>query len=279
MEMKDPLQRFVPCWPYPSKEDDKRDDHTASYFTFGEDMKLFQNQEKNIIDGAPLSDCNSKRNSFEHEILKYARHTDEEAQFTFTKDLEKFSKNFKQRRIKLGFTQADVGLALGTLYGNVFSQTTICRFEALQLSVRNMCKLQPLLQKWLEETDCLKAPLSNIEKVISQRRKRKKRTSIDTSIKEILEASFNRKSKPSACDLSKLSEQLQLEKEVIRVWFCNRRQKQKRSLAGEYFETSSEESCAEESTTTPPCTQSLYNCHAPFHNGQFPTKVPSKLFF
>ena len=46
--------------------------------------------------------------------------------------------------------QADVGLALGTLYGNVFSQTTICRFEALQLSFKNMCKLKPLLQKWLQ---------------------------------------------------------------------------------------------------------------------------------
>jgi len=68
-------------------------------------------------------------------------------------DLEVFAKQFKQRRIKLGFTQADVGLALGTLYGNVFSQTTICRFEALQLSFKNMCKLKPLLQKWLEEAD------------------------------------------------------------------------------------------------------------------------------
>ena len=49
-------------------------------------------------------------------------------------DLERFAREFKQKRIKLGYTQADVGLALGTLYGNVFSQTTICRFEALQVS-------------------------------------------------------------------------------------------------------------------------------------------------
>lgn len=47
-------------------------------------------------------------------------------------DLENFARLFKQKRIKLGYTQADVGLALGTLYGNVFSQTTICRFEALR---------------------------------------------------------------------------------------------------------------------------------------------------
>ncbi|ETE65658.1 POU domain, class 2, transcription factor 3, partial [Ophiophagus hannah] len=53
-------------------------------------------------------------------------------------ELEKFAKTFKQRRIKLGFTQGDVGLAMGKLYGNDFSQTTISRFEALNLSFKNM---------------------------------------------------------------------------------------------------------------------------------------------
>ena len=41
--------------------------------------------------------------------------------------LEQFAKQFKQRRIKLGYTQGDVGLAMGKLYGNDFSQTTISR--------------------------------------------------------------------------------------------------------------------------------------------------------
>lgn len=68
-------------------------------------------------------------------------------------ELEQFAKTFKQRRIKLGFTQGDVGLAMGKLYGNDFSQTTISRFEALNLSFKNMCKLKPLLQKWLEDAD------------------------------------------------------------------------------------------------------------------------------
>jgi Pou domain - N-terminal to homeobox domain len=58
---------------------------------------------------------------------------DEVTEAPTSDDLEAFARQFKQRRIKLGFTQADVGLALGTLYGNVFSQTTICRFEALQV--------------------------------------------------------------------------------------------------------------------------------------------------
>ncbi|NWV95018.1 PO3F2 factor, partial [Machaerirhynchus nigripectus] len=120
-------------------------------------------------------------------------------------DLEQFAKQFKQRRIKLGFTQADVGLALGTLYGNVFSQTTICRFEALQLGFKNMCKLKTLLNK-----------------------KRKKRTSIEVSVKGALESHFLKCPKPSAQEITNLADSLQLEKEVVRVWFCNRRQKEKR---------------------------------------------------
>ncbi|XP_077187201.1 POU domain, class 5, transcription factor 1 isoform X2 [Paroedura picta] len=94
-----------------------------------------------------------------------------------SEELEQFAKELKHKRITLGFTQADVGLALGVLYGKMFSQTTICRFEALQLSFKNMCKLKPLLQRWLHEADS--------------------------------------------------NENLQ---QVVRVWFCNRRQKGKRNL-------------------------------------------------
>lgn len=53
----------------------------------------------------------------------------------------------------VGFTQGDVGLAMGKLYGTDFSQTTISRFEALNLSFKNMCKLKPLLEKWLADTE------------------------------------------------------------------------------------------------------------------------------
>lgn len=156
-------------------------------------------------------------------------------------DLEAFAKQFKQRRIKLGFTQADVGLALGTLYGNVFSQTTICRFEALQLSFKNMCKLKPLLQKWLEEADSTTGSPTSIDKIAAQGRKRKKRTSIEVSVKGALEQHFHKQPKPSAQEITSLADSLQLEKEVVRVWFCNRRQKEKRmtppnTLGGEMMD-------------------------------------------
>uniref|UniRef100_A0A3Q3CA09 POU domain protein n=1 Tax=Haplochromis burtoni TaxID=8153 RepID=A0A3Q3CA09_HAPBU len=148
-------------------------------------------------------------------------------------DLEQFAKAFKQRRIKLGFTQGDVGLAMGKLYGNDFSQTTISRFEALNLSFKNMCKLKPLLEKWLSDaenspSDSMSNSSSLPALMEGYGRKRKKRTSIETNIKMTLEKRFLDNPKPNSEEITLISEQLSMEKEVVRVWFCNRRQKEKR---------------------------------------------------
>lgn len=160
----------------------------------------------------------------------------DDSEQTCPDDLEGFAKQFKQRRIKLGYTQADVGVALGTLYGNIFSQTTICRFEALQLSFKNMCKLKPLLFKWLEEADSTTgSPNSTFEKMTGQAgRKRKKRTSIEVNVKSRLEFHFQSNQKPNAQEITQVAMELQLEKEVVRVWFCNRRQKEKRIAPNQY---------------------------------------------
>ncbi|XP_046704084.1 POU domain, class 2, transcription factor 2 isoform X2 [Silurus meridionalis] len=153
-------------------------------------------------------------------------------------ELEQFARTFKQRRIKLGFTQGDVGLAMGKLYGNDFSQTTISRFEALNLSFKNMCKLKPLLEKWLNdaETMSLDSTLPSPSSLSSPSlayegltaRRRKKRTSIETNVRVALERSFSTNQKPTSEEILLIAEQLNMEKEVIRVWFCNRRQKEKR---------------------------------------------------
>lgn len=46
--------------------------------------------------------------------------------------------------------------------------------------------------------------------------------------KEALERSFMEKSKPSSQEIARIAKGLHLEKEVVRVWFCNRRQREKR---------------------------------------------------
>jgi len=149
-------------------------------------------------------------------------------------ELEEFAKEFKQRRIKLGYTQGDVGLAMGRMYGNDFSQTTISRFEALNLSFKNMCKLKPLLQKWLEDADgtmngpAVPVPLSTLHHQDLLGKRRKKRTSIENNVRVSLERAFLRNPKPTSEDIKNVGDSLGMDKEVVRVWFCNRRQKEKR---------------------------------------------------
>ncbi|KAI5630200.1 POU domain, class 2, transcription factor 2 isoform X1 [Silurus asotus] len=162
-------------------------------------------------------------------------HTEEPSDL---EELEQFARTFKQRRIKLGFTQGDVGMAMGKLYGNDFSQTTISRFEALNLSFKNMCKLKPLLEKWLSDAETmaidsmlpspssLSSPMLGFEGLPGRRRK--KRTSIETNVRVALERNFIMNQKPTSEEILLMAEQLSMEKEVIRVWFCNRRQKEKR---------------------------------------------------
>jgi len=59
-------------------------------------------------------------------------------------------------------------------------------------------------------------------------RRRKKRTSIDAIIRIELERRFNLNSKPTSEEIALVADELQMEKEVVRVWYCNRRQKEKR---------------------------------------------------
>ena len=198
-------------------------------------------------------------------------------------ELEKFAKLFKQKRIKLGYTQGDVGLALGKLYGNDFSQTTISRFEALNLSFKNMCKLKPILAKWLEDADAnhsshhqnqfLNPHLLTQAQQEAINRRRKKRTSIDTSIRVALERAFNQNPKPTGEEIAFVSDNLNMEREVVRVWFCNRRQKEKRLNPNAAFDESSN-SPSPMTSISPPIPSSLTSPVSPFSFGSASTPPP-----
>jgi len=153
--------------------------------------------------------------------------------------LESFAKEFKQKRIKMNFTQGDVGAAMGKLYGNDFSQTTISRFEALNLSCKNMVKLKPLLERWLVDANravykaqkgepLILSTAMPLDPTLPPMKKRKKRTSIDPKQREKLDQIFQQNPRPTSEALASIAERCQMEKEVVRVWFCNRRQKAKR---------------------------------------------------
>ncbi|XP_034275423.1 pituitary-specific positive transcription factor 1 isoform X6 [Pantherophis guttatus] len=181
----------------------------------------FSSMHPSLLGADPTTD-------FKQEFRKKAKSLDEPIDMDSPeiRELEKFANEFKLRRIKLGYTQTNVGEALAAVHGSEFSQTTICRFENLQLSFKNACKLKSILTKWLEEAEQVGA-LYN-EKVGMNERKRKRRTTISIAAKEALESHFAEQSKPSSQEIMRMAEGLNLEKEVVRVWFCNRRQREKR---------------------------------------------------
>ncbi|XP_070198509.1 POU domain, class 4, transcription factor 3-like [Littorina saxatilis] len=145
------------------------------------------------------------------------------------RELEMFAERFKQRRIKLGVTQADVGSALANLKipgVGCLSQSTICRFESLTLSHNNMIALKPILMAWLEEAE--RQARERKAEIGADGEKKRKRTSIAAPEKRSLEAYFAVQPRPSGEKIAQIAEKLELKKNVVRVWFCNQRQKQKR---------------------------------------------------
>jgi class 4 POU domain transcription factor len=160
------------------------------------------------------------------------------------RELESFAERFKQRRIKLGVTQADVGHQLSKLkmpgVGSL-SQSTICRFESLTLSHNNMVALKPVLQAWLEfaEAEMRQRKKDEMNGSIGGSSghgssngnlidKKRKRTSIAAQEKRFLESCFIQQQRPSGERIAQIADKLDLKKNVVRVWFCNQRQKNKR---------------------------------------------------
>ncbi|XP_010848947.1 PREDICTED: POU domain, class 4, transcription factor 3 [Bison bison bison] len=108
------------------------------------------------------------------------------------------------------------------------SQSTICRFESLTLSHNNMIALKPVLQAWLEEAEAAYREKNSKPELFNGSERKRKRTSIAAPEKRSLEAYFAIQPRPSSEKIAAIAEKLDLKKNVVRVWFCNQRQKQKR---------------------------------------------------
>ena len=114
---------------------------------------------------------------------------------------------------------------MGKMYGNDFSQTTISRFEALNLSFKNMCKLKPLLEKWLDDADgSVNGTTTNFQNSPAVAdllgKRRKKRTSIDSQVRVALERAFIRNPKPTSEEIRIVGNNLNMEKKLCEFGFA-----------------------------------------------------------
>uniref|UniRef100_A0A0N5B2N0 POU domain protein n=1 Tax=Strongyloides papillosus TaxID=174720 RepID=A0A0N5B2N0_STREA len=188
-------------------------------------------------------------------------------------DLENFASHFKNSRIRYGFTQGDVGHQLGHIFGGEVSQTTISRFEALNLSYKNMIKQKPFLEEWLRITQQLMIEGHTVEDIMKNKlhckysiqgrtaeiknievlpffeedqkehlnnknnlktirnpilKRRRKRTNLDITQREYLNRTFCIEPNPDHGKMEEIALDLGLDKEIVRVWFCNKRQKMRK---------------------------------------------------
>jgi len=61
-------------------------------------------------------------------------------------------------------------------------------------------------------------------------KKRKRRTSFTPQALEILNSHFEKNTHPSGLEMTEIAEKLNYDREVVRVWFCNKRQALKNTI-------------------------------------------------
>ncbi|XP_062893483.1 POU domain, class 6, transcription factor 1 isoform X2 [Mobula hypostoma] len=148
-------------------------------------------------------------------------------------EIREFAKNFKIRRLSLGLTQTQVGQALSAAEGPAYSQSAICRFEKLDITPKSAQKIKPVLERWLTEAEVRhRAGIQNLTEFVGSEpsKKRKRRTSFTPQALEILNVHFEKNTHPTGQEMTEIAEQLNYDREVVRVWFCNKRQTLKNTI-------------------------------------------------
>ena len=173
-------------------------------------------------------------------------------------ELKAFAEEFKTKRIQLGYTQGAVGQSLADKGYSNFAQSTISRFEQMQLSPSNAATIMTVLKRWLYEAENPDMVLSGEGQVdpLGPPRKRKKRVVYTPHALSVLNKYFQKEPRPNRRIIEMVAEELDLLPEEVRVWFCNKRQKHKMSSNGEVDEMgqecSSPFSPRSDVTTSPP---------------------------
>ncbi|CAH1638073.1 unnamed protein product [Spodoptera littoralis] len=139
-------------------------------------------------------------------------------------DIKEFAKAFKLRRLGLGLTQTQVGQALSVTEGPAYSQSAICSalasqmlaaqlssqqqniFEKLDITPKSAQKIKPVLERWMKEAE--------------------ERCSSPSGLTLALSCMFS----SYGTEITGLAHQLGYEREVIRIWFCNKRQALKNTV-------------------------------------------------
>jgi class 6 POU domain transcription factor len=113
------------------------------------------------------------------------------------------------------------------LIEKIIEKFWIFRFEKLDITPKSAQKIKPVLENWMKEAEeRYKNGNQTLTEFIGSEssKKRKRRTSFTPSALELLNLFFEKNTHPSGSEMTELAEQLNYDREVVRVWFCNKRQ-------------------------------------------------------
>lgn len=149
-----------------------------------------------------------------------------------------FAKNFRQKRLQLDFTPEGVAQQVNIRFGSTVNPPLcgqiISMFEDGLLHIEEMFRLKNYLENWLVDIERARGvPLEKAKELAQSavhKRDRKKRAFIDGYQRYKLEIEFQKNNRPNRMQLKEIARSLGsaiLDYETVRIWFCNRRNKQK----------------------------------------------------
>ena len=158
-----------------------------------------------------------------------------------------FAQRFKELRQRYKYSQADVAKQVLLRYDFETCEEQISLFETSSLAFEEMLSMKTHLEKWILEVAQSQESSEELKDILywltSFCRPCQKRTTISVQTKRALMKEFESNPKPPSKDLKAIAERLCIKFEVVRVWFCNRRQTKK---AGKINDNEDEEIVVEE---------------------------------
>lgn len=103
----------------------------------------------------------------------------------------------------------------------------------MDITPKSAQKIKPVLERWMAEAEARhRSGMQNLTEFIGSEpsKKRKRRTSFTPQALEILNSHFEKNTHPSGQEMTEIAEKLNYDREVVRVWFCNKRQALKNTI-------------------------------------------------
>jgi hypothetical protein len=197
----------------------------------------------------------SKNNAWSQENIPHNVSTSDSCDYMNPEfiRLKAFAEKFRKKRIMFGYTCKDVARQISLRFQQSISDDKVAQFEDRQMDYPGMIGINKYLEQWIMHTGRtrglsdkeVKELSSGYQPIIKKHKAKHRRTSITESQRLTLKNEFMQENKPNRSQLLSISEKVELDIGVVRIWFKNTRRQRK--LAGK-DDTSSELSNSQGST-------------------------------